>query len=104
MTIERGFWMFDTPCTQALWEAVMGENPSQFRSPTRPVEQVSWDDCQEFVYASERPGGGAGAVAAVGGAVGIRVPGGDHDGPVWRGAVGDRLVQREQRGRDASGG
>ena len=49
VTIEQGFWMFDTPCTQALWEAVMGENPSQFRSPTRPVEQVSWDDCQEFV-------------------------------------------------------
>ena len=36
VTIERGFWMFDTPCTQALWEAVMGENPSEFRSPTGP--------------------------------------------------------------------
>src|SRR5262249_12534536 len=35
--------------TQALWEAVMGENPSYFRSSTRPVEQVSWNDCQEFV-------------------------------------------------------
>jgi formylglycine-generating enzyme required for sulfatase activity len=47
--IPEGFWLFDTPCTQALWEAVMGENPSEFRSPTRPVEQVSWDDCQAFV-------------------------------------------------------
>jgi formylglycine-generating enzyme required for sulfatase activity len=47
--IERGFWIFATPCTQALWEAVMGRNPSEFRSPTRPVEQVSWDDCQEFM-------------------------------------------------------
>jgi formylglycine-generating enzyme required for sulfatase activity len=47
--ILDGFWLFDTPCTQALWEAVMGENPSYFRSPTRPVEQVSWDDCQAFV-------------------------------------------------------
>ncbi|NQV24289.1 MAG: SUMF1/EgtB/PvdO family nonheme iron enzyme, partial [Rhodopirellula sp.] len=46
--ISRGFWMFDTPCTQALWEAVMGENPSQFQTPDRPVEQVSWDDCQKF--------------------------------------------------------
>jgi formylglycine-generating enzyme required for sulfatase activity len=49
VTIERGFWMFETPCTQALWEAVMGQNPSQFRSPTRPVERVSWNDCREFL-------------------------------------------------------
>ncbi len=47
--IPHGFWLFDTPCTQALWEAVMGQNPSRFRSPTRPVEQVSWEDCQAFV-------------------------------------------------------
>ncbi len=47
--IPRGFWLFDKPCTQALWEAVMGGNPSHFRSPTRPVEQVSWDDCKAFV-------------------------------------------------------
>ena len=37
VTIAEGFWMFDTPCTQALWEALMGENPSQFKSPDRPV-------------------------------------------------------------------
>jgi formylglycine-generating enzyme required for sulfatase activity len=47
--IAEGFWLFDTPCTQALWEAVMGDNRSRFRSPTRPVEQVSWTDCQQFV-------------------------------------------------------
>src|SRR5271166_5953687 len=45
--IEPGFWIFATPCTQEFWEAVMAENPSEFRSPTRPVEQVSWDDCQK---------------------------------------------------------
>ena len=49
VTISRGFWMFDTPCTQSLWQAVMGDNPSYFKSPTRPVEQVSWDDCQPFL-------------------------------------------------------
>jgi formylglycine-generating enzyme required for sulfatase activity len=49
VTMERGFWMFETPCTQALWEAVMKNNPSRFRSLTRPVEQVSWDDCQQFI-------------------------------------------------------
>ncbi len=48
-TIPSGFWMFDTPCTQALWEAVMGENPSRFKGPDRPVESVSWDQCQEFL-------------------------------------------------------
>jgi formylglycine-generating enzyme required for sulfatase activity len=47
--IAEGFWLFDTPCTQALWEAVMVDNPSRFRSPTRPVERVSWQDCQGFV-------------------------------------------------------
>ena len=29
---RRGFWLFDTPCTQALWQAVMGgDNPSRFQ-------------------------------------------------------------------------
>lgn len=46
--IARGFWLGETPCTQALWQAVMGDNPSQFVSPERPVERVSWDDCQAF--------------------------------------------------------
>ncbi|WP_295393008.1 SUMF1/EgtB/PvdO family nonheme iron enzyme [uncultured Thiodictyon sp.] len=30
--ITQGFWLFDTPCTQALWQAVMGENPGRNRS------------------------------------------------------------------------
>jgi formylglycine-generating enzyme required for sulfatase activity len=49
VTLTAGRWLADEPCTQALWEAVMGNNPSYFVSPDRPVEQVSWDDCQEFV-------------------------------------------------------
>ena len=51
MTLAEGFWLFDTPCTQALWQAVMGENPSEFKSPTRPVEQVSFEDVQAFLDA-----------------------------------------------------
>jgi formylglycine-generating enzyme required for sulfatase activity len=47
--IEPGFWIFDTPCTQALWQAVMGENPSHFQGPDRPVELVSWEHCQAFL-------------------------------------------------------
>ena len=49
MTLTKGFWLADTACTQALWQAVMGENPSSFRGADRPVEQVSWEDCQEFL-------------------------------------------------------
>ena len=35
--------------TQELWEAVMGSNPSWFNGSNLPVEQVSWNDCQEFI-------------------------------------------------------
>jgi sulfatase modifying factor 1 len=49
VTLTEGFWLFDTPCTQALWGAVMEKNPSRFQSPTRPVEQVSWNDAQDFL-------------------------------------------------------
>ena len=39
-----------TEVTQALWQAVMGSNPSYFQGDLqRPVEQVSWDDCQTFI-------------------------------------------------------
>lgn len=47
--LTRGFWLFDTPCTQALWQAVMGNNPSRFKGENRPVEGVSWEDCQAFI-------------------------------------------------------
>ena len=49
MTLTESFWIFDTACTQALWTAVMGENPSRFVDPERPVEKVSWDDAQDFI-------------------------------------------------------
>ena len=34
--------------TQAVWESVMGNNPSVFKGRSRPVENVSWFDCFEF--------------------------------------------------------
>ena len=37
------------PVTQALWQAVMGDNPSSFQGPNRPVEQVSWIGVQTFL-------------------------------------------------------
>ena len=35
--------------TQEEWEAVMGNNPSNFKGAKLPVEQVSWQDCQNFI-------------------------------------------------------
>lgn len=35
--------------TQALWQAVMGNNPSCFKGDNLPVENVSWNDVQEFI-------------------------------------------------------
>ncbi len=35
--------------TQAIWEEVMGKNPSRFKGPNNPVENVSWNDCQQFI-------------------------------------------------------
>ncbi|WP_296404870.1 formylglycine-generating enzyme family protein [Zoogloea sp.] len=50
VTLTRGYWLADTACTQALWQAVMGDNPSSFKyDPANPVEQVSWDDVQTFL-------------------------------------------------------
>lgn len=44
------FMIGETEVTQALWRAVMGSNPSRFTGDMqRPVEQVSWDDCQIFI-------------------------------------------------------
>jgi formylglycine-generating enzyme required for sulfatase activity len=47
--LTKGFWLCDTPVTQALWTAAMGDNPSYFKDPKRPVEQMSWDGAQQFL-------------------------------------------------------
>ena len=43
------YYLGETEVTQALWEAVMGSNPSYNKGSNLPVEQVSWEDCKEFV-------------------------------------------------------
>ncbi len=43
------YYIGATEVTQALWEAVMGSNPSEFKGANLPVENVSWDDCQTFI-------------------------------------------------------
>ena len=48
VNIDR-FAIGESEVTQRLWEAVMGSNPSKFVNGNRPVDNVSWLDCQEFI-------------------------------------------------------
>ena len=49
VTLTNDYYMGKYEVTQALWEAVMGSNPSYFKGDNLPVEKVSWNDCQEFI-------------------------------------------------------
>lgn len=50
VTISKPYYLGIHPVTQEQWEAVMGDNPSQFQGDAHcPVEQVSWDDVQAFL-------------------------------------------------------
>jgi formylglycine-generating enzyme required for sulfatase activity len=52
ITFEQGFWLAETACPQALWQAVMRKNPSRFQEdPQQPVENVSWGDAKRFIEA-----------------------------------------------------
>ena len=43
------FYIGKYEVTQAQWMAIMGSNPSEFKGENRPVENVSWNDVQEFI-------------------------------------------------------
>ena len=51
VTLTKDFYMQTTEVTQGQWREIMGSNPSYFKScgDDCPVEQVSWNDCQEFI-------------------------------------------------------
>ncbi|HYE33696.1 MAG TPA: SUMF1/EgtB/PvdO family nonheme iron enzyme [Methylomirabilota bacterium] len=57
VTISRGFWLGMFPVAQEEWSAIAEEvgvlkaQPSFFRGDRLPVEQVSWNDCQEWLEA-----------------------------------------------------
>ncbi len=53
-----GFWMGKFEVTQAEWQRVMGSNPSGFKGDRNPVEQVSWNDAQEFIKRLNAKGNG----------------------------------------------
>ena len=45
----NSYYIGETEVTQTLWIAVMGYNPSAFKGVNRPVDKVSWNDCQIFI-------------------------------------------------------
>lgn len=47
--LTKPFYLGKYEVTQAQWQAVMGENPSQFKGTNHPVDNVSWDDSQIFM-------------------------------------------------------
>jgi hypothetical protein len=44
VTIDEDFWLFDTPCTQAVWEAVMGAPPSAWAACDGARRSVQRDE------------------------------------------------------------
>ena len=50
VTLTKPFYMGKFEVTQEQWETVMGHNPSlRAKEANLPVENVSWEDCQEFI-------------------------------------------------------
>ncbi len=49
VTLTKDYYLGKTEVTQALWKAVMDSNPSYFKGDNKPVENVSWNDCQTFI-------------------------------------------------------
>lgn len=49
VTLTRNYYIGKYEVTQALWQVIMGSNPSKNRNAKYPVEMVSWNDCQKFI-------------------------------------------------------
>lgn len=47
--LSSHFWMAETELTQAQWQAVMENNPSQFKGAELPVDSVSWKEARRFI-------------------------------------------------------
>ena len=49
VTLTNDYYIGKYEVTQALWQTVMGNNPSKFKGDNLPVEHVSWKDCKKFL-------------------------------------------------------
>lgn len=49
VTLTNNYYIGKNEVTQALWKAVLGNSPSKFKGENRPVERVSWNNCNEFI-------------------------------------------------------
>ena len=101
-TIEPGFWMFDTPCTQALWQEVMGNEPEPFPGSGSSRRACELGGLPGVHPAPERAAGRSWPRPSVGSAMGVCLPRGDGDAAVSRGPGRDRLVLGEQSEADAA--
>lgn len=54
VTISKSFYLGKFPVTQAQWDAVVRHNRSKFKGPNNPVEGVSRDDIQNFIFRLSR--------------------------------------------------
>lgn len=49
VTLTRNYYIGKYEVTQALWQVIMGTNPSNNKGVKYPVGMVSWNDCQKFI-------------------------------------------------------
>lgn len=51
VVILEGFWIGQTEVTQEAYARVTGKNPSRYRGPRLPVDQISWYDARDYCQA-----------------------------------------------------
>jgi len=49
VTLTQPFYLAKYEVTQEQWQSVMGNNPSRYKGPRHPVEQVSWNEAIAFI-------------------------------------------------------
>ena len=54
VTIGKAFYMGVTEVTQSQYQFVTGKNPSKFKAPLNPLEQVSWGEAAAFCKAMSK--------------------------------------------------